>query len=1302
MSATNKRVSIATRASIEAVRASVTFNKGAVVAAGVKQRTQLLTGDVLGAPVGVNESKQNASDVDEKDYNEIAIMALATEFFNTNDINLELRTYLLENVIPTMMMALEKLLREVDARDMLNGDDALLNESMKEEGEDGAGSRAPTAISKDDDSKLCTDLEIQIDRPTKVPFNPINWLGQYLYRNNPRYIDPSDICNVPYFQQLRTVSQQTKARLFEFQLTQRAALRAEAMARKREKERLKKARTQQMEEMRSLFEQLLSTVFKKWTGKLWRIVNGSITKTEMLDAYRAILQSNSIQANDNMINKVSDLLKYLTMSPEVAESLRITNQQIQASSTDKDTTASTSELDPASNGGTANNESAGTGTAEPNTVTTTTEKQKPLFCLNPEYLSAEKWDQSTYVEATMTLTDNCQWTIDDLSTFLLALAAHIDSLGNKLISQFNAIYFAPRFSRVAGAAASFAPKDEWRHKLAKLVQEFDHHSSKSGNNAGVEALKGSLMDYCRGNVTLSQLGIPQSLLNDASQSQGQHELSIHPSTPERELIWLKGCAEAEEDYKKFMMVMCGLYGLEPTQEFFEFLKKKAKEEADLAEKDRLNALEKAKLEDSKVNAEEMQSRILKLQSLFLYFGEDAKPLTADDLNIGIDKIIAQMGTKLTSLVSNILGHFKYKGIKRELEKINVSPESFTDRLVDHLQIKEKEFDDLYKVLELVFETISGVVDDAQVARAVQATVLTANINRGEIQERALMEVSALSRRDDMAIAEFSESALHVLSRAIEQMHPEHRISGRISLVESGVTKMLTGESGAVEMIVERFLRIVAGTNDSKRELVGCMFGTGEQGFEAKAMAMGKPFQENDAHNDPIFPVKLMESRVAKYVGLPLVGCGKKPVGVMGLTLVGLEDGGYVPQDVEFLQTGATKIIDTIERIDAREKSVQIALASVQYIREKVGDTADISVFIAQPAQSSPDNIFRVLDRPYSPIVKDPRVMSAQSREATERDADVKNALAFARYMAGASGQSNLEKLADDAPEFPYITQSIKTKDNVNSTPTAAENGSIKTYIPVPDEEGKVFAVICLQNKNGGKGKVSDEDISEVKKISSILSNCGSVVKKEKFGDESVLQHLDGESIDEESRRTLLFPKMMLIAARNWLSKLDNKAISELKSYKKPPPAVLKVLKAVLYLFGKKPKEVTKWQDILKYVNMDLLKAMVSYDPTALQKKVRFRRCNKVLHSLSKTDVKKKTSIPTMIMFDWLIVSLDLRRRAVEARKRHPLVFNDSHSEVDAADSEVDGEGEEEEGVAGGGEIVEGTEEGETTPTASLG
>ncbi|KAJ3136959.1 EF-hand calcium-binding domain-containing protein 5 [Physocladia obscura] len=1271
-----------------------------------------LVGTVLGVPVGVNELLQNSNDDDSKDFHEIAVMALAIEFFKTNDVNLELRSYLLENVIPTMVLGLERLLKEADTRgliatapDLPNDIQTLDNKattsgeaSISFESERNNGQVFAKSKNCDNDFVSKTDgLEPQIDRPAAaLPFNPTNWLAQFLYRNNPRYIDASDISNVSYFQQLHIVSQQAKARLFEFQLTQRAQQRATIMARKRENERLKKARTQQIEETRTLFEQLLSTVFKKWTGKLWRIVNGSISKQEMLAAYNAVLQSESIQANDNMISKVADLINFISMSPEVAESLRLQQQQqktqsqtsllkintsgeflmdITSRSQSSDPNATTSKPSTTSSGKSEilQNSSVSQTSVKRDIISANLSSPSAFFCLSPEYLTTTSWNHRMFVDGMLILTDHGSWPIDDLSTFLVSLAAHIDTLGDTLVASFASIFYCPKFpssnlwnttSSNASELLEISPivttRDEWRHRLAKSISDFD---VGTGTNMRA-ALKSNLVDYCRGNVTLGQLGVPHGLGSTTSTATGTTKIS-------------KPIFEAEEDYKKFMMMMVGLYGLEPATEFFAFLKKKEAEEAAnvaaSAAAAATVAAATAAQEYTSISPEEMRARIMKIQSLFLHT-QDSPP-TAELLSTALDKVVQHLGSKLSPQIHTLIAKIKYKGTRRELEKIILSPDTFTDRIIDLLQqTPDADFKDLFKVLDLAFETISASADNsenvADVVKTIEATILPSTINRVQIQEDALVEVSALAKRDDMAVAEFSDASLRILSRAIEMMHPEHRISGRITLAESGVTKIKKSENGEENLMVERFLRVIACSNDCKNELLGAMFGSGEQGFEAKAMVMGKPYKPNDLEIDPLIAYNLSDNRIARYVGIPLIATSKKTVGVMGMNLIGLDDEGYVTQDLEFLQRGGRKVIAAIERIDAREKTVQIGQASLQYMREKIGDTSDVTLFL-NLINDSQEVIFKLLDTPFSPIVKDPRVVSAKSREANDRDPEVQNALGFARYMAGASGRSNVEKLQDDALELGFIQQAIKTKEMINSPST--KDDDVKTFIPIGDEEDKIFAVLCVRPKLG-KGEVPDEDIIEIKKITSVLSNCGTLTKNEKFGDDGVLQELAGEAIDDESRRGLLFPKMMLIAARSWLSKLDNKAISELKSYKKPPPAVLKVLKAVLYLFGRKPKEVKLWQDILKFVNLDLLKAMIAYDPTAIQKKIRFRRCNKVLHSLSNTDIKKKTSIPTVIMFDWLVVSLDLRRRAVDARKRHPLVFSDVQTEeVDTEGVDVDEE-----------------------------
>ena len=53
---------------------------------------------------------------------------------------------------------------------------------------------------------------------------------------------------------------------------------------------------------------------------------------------------------------------------------------------------------------------------------------------------------------------------------------------------------------------------------------------------------------------------------------------------------------------------------------------------------------------------------------------------------------------------------------------------------------------------------------------------------------------------------------------------------------------------------------------------------------------------------------------------------------------------------------------------------------------------------------------------------------------------------------------------------------------------------------------------------------------------------------------------------------MLFSKLMLFSARKIISNFDNRALSEIRSYKKPPQSVHRILKAVHYIFGKTPKE----------------------------------------------------------------------------------------------------------------------------------
>lgn len=75
------------------------------------------------------------------DTQDIAIYSMAQDFLDVSDAGLEFRAYLVESTLPTVVVALDKLLREVERRGLLDGEHVDAN-----------------------------------DRPK---FDPINWLGMF-------------------------------------------------------------------------------------------------------------------------------------------------------------------------------------------------------------------------------------------------------------------------------------------------------------------------------------------------------------------------------------------------------------------------------------------------------------------------------------------------------------------------------------------------------------------------------------------------------------------------------------------------------------------------------------------------------------------------------------------------------------------------------------------------------------------------------------------------------------------------------------------------------------------------------------------------------------------------------------------------------------------------------------------------------------------------------------------------------------------------------------------------------------------
>lgn len=148
----------------------------------------------------------------------VPLDVLARDWLNDNDLTSDVRVYLVENLLPTLILGVEKLLNEVEKRDLA------------------------------DSEGFCPD------------FNPIDYLAQFLMRNNPKYSNFAEAS--PYAKGIRKVVEDLKKEVFSMEDNKLAKLKADA--KKRREAREKEEHQKNMEKRRRSIA--VEEQFPEWTA----------------------------------------------------------------------------------------------------------------------------------------------------------------------------------------------------------------------------------------------------------------------------------------------------------------------------------------------------------------------------------------------------------------------------------------------------------------------------------------------------------------------------------------------------------------------------------------------------------------------------------------------------------------------------------------------------------------------------------------------------------------------------------------------------------------------------------------------------------------------------------------------------------------------------------------------------------------------------------------------------------------------------------------------------------------------------
>ncbi|XP_072445282.1 EF-hand calcium-binding domain-containing protein 5-like [Chiloscyllium punctatum] len=159
---------------------------------------------------------------------------LTKEWFNENQLTVQTRLYLLEKLLPTLILGLEKLLMEVEKNHL---------------------------------TVLATPHPY---------FNPINFLAQYLMENNPQYNRPAN--ENPYIHGLKHVVEQLNSHIVDIKYSRLSTLKAETKLRQSKREQLNKVYLDKQEKKK----ESLRLQFRDWMLSTNGIVMLSLAQRVLL------------------------------------------------------------------------------------------------------------------------------------------------------------------------------------------------------------------------------------------------------------------------------------------------------------------------------------------------------------------------------------------------------------------------------------------------------------------------------------------------------------------------------------------------------------------------------------------------------------------------------------------------------------------------------------------------------------------------------------------------------------------------------------------------------------------------------------------------------------------------------------------------------------------------------------------------------------------------------------------------------------------------------------------------------------
>ncbi|KAI9178897.1 hypothetical protein H9P43_005559 [Blastocladiella emersonii ATCC 22665] len=1083
----------------------------------------------------------------------VSVDALVNEFLQFSQdpgASLEARAYLVGSTLPTVVLGLERLLKEVERKRILEPPADPASAAAAATGPPGTPGDAPpppASASRPPPSRAGTSRVVQQDH-LPVPFDPLVWLAQFMFRHNPKYSALGQ--SSAYARNLQNISGSLSNRFAKLQELRIGQLKAERAARDRDREHRRLIKQLANEEKKKTTKELTSAVFRRLMA-LGR-KDEPINLKYLLSVLQKVGQSPAVSINASLTASMAEL----------SQSLMDLSQREESAA-------------PAA---------GGDGAAD----------QDPAALIERVSDLLSKWTPADFeaflTEITLWMDGEARAEEDrQVADLIQVLRAKGLTSFDQLFPADPAAAAASGFAGLFGGAGGEGGDDEL----------FKEMRGMNLTKASDESL-GAMLKKVAGRTVMS-IGDLVTMLQKSANNDAKDLIAAAPA----------GTEDAEKEEEE--VIDMSLVRKQKIKGLFDQLDPEATGAILARELNSLftasaRAIDRADLANTVVQLKfaipvlNLATHVVRGDYFVDYVFRKISHLNDADFGLVLRTLSDQHRARTASSAPEASAT---RGPKESEAKLLADIEKVaTTVFFDYQVLCSKLVRPAMELLKMThghFRLNVALFDRAFTVMASSDAILVGDTLQGDVfgaVAQAGEEVSCVALEAvDGALDELSEAARARAEQDLKaQRDPHHGLNA------SGNSAGGDGSDGS----------------------------DGPAATTTTAMPMVNEFHVGHA---VVVPVK---TAVGEVLGCIHVDALQSMALTKSLATTRDVD-MFTDRDIDILRRMAESLAKAVAVLERINKTVTIAESSASFIRE----------------QASASTRFYVVE-------------GAEMYFANEEANSVEKTLS----------EEQLERMNQHPCRFmrPLRHQLMRVErtSDTDFIFSAAESRSTSirgqaTAVPVQDN-GLVVAVMVVTSLAQAGGAMQEEDMEEVNKVAEVLGNALGNVRKQK----PRKAELEAEQLDDEGE--LIFAKFMLDTIRDSISKLDSSAIAELKSYKQPPLTIHKVLKCLCYLFGKTPKQVKKWSDTLKFINMDLLRQMVAYDPTAVQKKGKFVRIRRVLNTIPHGDVKKRGSLPAQTVYAWLIVSLDLRNKAVQARRRAQLASsNEDDGEDDEAGDDEDGD-----------------------------